>query len=523
MDLIIPSLGASNVFTPSQGTNLLPITMMNTARHSRFSVVSINITDAGVYNEQYIRAFETHVDQNVFESFQRLMDNCSSSNNIPSSIIGQSAWQFMTLSATPYQRVKIPHGWNSKRFRFTLVVEEANSLSMRSKIRHIFQGFTENADISLQNTFNPDMQFYINSFMTVSRTEVAGPMGSIITDRMIDSGQMLDPSMLYSSINTSIAMMRPGDLMATVQDSNLANLVKSTTGTMGEIFDGRNTFTSAASFNSRSNNMVSNYLSGTINAMRTASRFDDFGQDTSGRYDKAGGALYNRSFVENDFLIALGALAGMHAHTCRFTLNNLKELDRSFNRPIYDKLVGAAASGLQNSMNSESWSAPDGVTKSAATIANEIPSLASSLLLHSLAFVVTNSTAGGDTDWRITQMNSTSSNAIDLTQMVLLFKDRFIAEVMTTLTYNNQLTYWLEVNYNVFDNIRIRLSLDGSPITDYYKPVFCDSLSAPILAPDKNHVNKVAYDMERLFNAIDFQGNTADTSLGSLDIPKSLY
>lgn len=522
LDMSIPSFGAPVIKEPPQPASFLPIVSYSHAQPTRFAIVEMNILDAGVYNDQHVRAFEAHVDQHVIENFQRVIDSCNSVGNIPSQAVASVATSFIQLSATPHSPVIIPNGWSTQRFRFKLTVEEVNNLSASTRIRHIFQGFSEAHDASLSGFINPKLNFYINSFMTVSREEQMTNTGVVISDRIVNSGQLMDTDVIHRAVSNNVALMRPSDLMSTAQDTYGFEMQKSTVGAIGRIYDQRSSLTSASTFNKRTNNMVSSYTVDAVNAMKKATAFEQFGESNENKYGRAWGSLYDKSVTDNPFMVSLGSRLGINAPSCRFTLETLKSIDTSFVEPNYDKYVGQAVKTLVAGLDSANWNSPDNVTRAAASLANEIPALASELMIHMLEFSVSNSTIDGNVEFKWVTINSTSGNAIDLQRIAYMFQERLKSETLNTISYNNYLKYACYVKYNVFDNLQLKITIDGSPLTDYVKPVYCDSLATPILAPNNNYVAGVVHSMEKLFNHLDFTASTADNLVSGLDtsIPK---
>jgi hypothetical protein len=88
-----------------------------------------------------------------------------------------------------------------------------------------------------------------------------------------------------------------------------------------------------------------------------------------------------------------------------------------------------------------------------------------------------------------------------------LFIHRFNTEIVPDFASNEYATnipYTLTMDIDAFGSTSIQISYDGSPVTPYVTPSFCDSLLAPVVTPTLKGFSNIVHDMDMILNQVDF-------------------
>jgi len=99
--------------------------------------------------------------------------------------------------------------------------------------------------------------------------------------------------------------------------------------------------------------------------------------------------------------------------------------------------------------------------------------------LTMMSFLTTNEQVGSMLNTFISELPSL--NGADLTQQARVFVSRFESEVMSDVTFNNQVGCTVMVNADLIREVRISIKYAGDPELLFVVPTFADSLLTPLV------------------------------------------
>ena len=162
------------------------------------------------------------------------------------------------------------------------------------------------------------------------------------------------------------------------------------------------------------------------------------------------------------------------------------------------------------------WSASNSTTAAAATLAHAVPALMVSCGLTTISLTSTNDVIGGMITTAVSSANSINSG--EIAPMVMAFVSRFDTELINSITYTNNLSYFLNMAVDVFGETRISIAIGTPEQYDYAVPSFCDSLFSPVLTSNSERVASVSSDFGMIVSSIqeamgDAMGTTYNQSV----------
>lgn len=459
-------------------------------------VVRLIVQETGRYDQQYSRPYQAVANSEVLDTLGRRIDEVTRTNHsmkINGSVISGLSGGLIVPSASWERELAIPYGWGEQRLRFMLEVHVETALSTEL---YYFQGYTEYLGVSLQGSIDPDMAFYINSYMRVTRMpDMSAPGLGRYMDIITETAQVIDGR--YHSTNSNanaVFGLRPEDVFTGVQSAYLTDVYKGLNE--GSVIDTR-VNRSRDIFQSRRNNAIpSNYLGRVIENYRTANALIDFGQGSDDIYSRAIQSSYEDTPYANPFIRALSENRFSEGVT-HFSMNDLCRMDPNTPNVSVYNTVGQGVR-LHQTGDAESWMGATLEVQLATIIANSVNAMMVENMLISVAFTSTNMTMDAQLDTRI--ISGQGVTTVDMRQYFQNFMTRFEQEVMPDITKMNTIPVAIMVEANLNGDTKIDLSLDGGPYVPFISPSFCDSLLAPIVTTTQNDYYNLLNGFESIVN-----------------------
>lgn len=470
------------------------------------------LQETGTYNPMYSRPYETNITGHVLEHITDKIESSSTKTIQPELFTGM-AHTVISPSATPQGIINIPFGWSERRIRFVLEVHVENA--MGSTFIYYFQGYTNYLGISEGRNIDPNMEFVINSFLTVTRMPSYTQTGYTTIDKVTESSQVINGRIMTEGISDThpgspmgVYSMRPQDVFLGVS-SDYLRTSREGYGRYGgskepSFLDARNSPKTDAISNSRQNGLISNYLSGMVRDYTDATALLEFGQDTANVYDRANGmsAQHESLLPHNLFMRAIDQSRGqVGVNTGVFTINDLINIDSNVsNVTNYFALGQTAKTQLPQAGDSAYWNSTDRETLVATLLSNGIPALMMELMISKIHFRTTNY----DVTNRVTTtlIDAQSLTTADMTTAYQRFIIRLERELLFDISFGNQESFAIDVNINLFGESMISVGLNGQSMVSYSTPSFCDSLLTPVATTNRAVFEGVCSDFDRLFNNI---------------------
>lgn len=465
-------------------------------------VVSFIIQETGSYNDQFLRPYETDISAATMSRIVNLASEAASTGRkiLPTSLnqVNDGA-SLVTPSTRPEAKIEVPNGWSTRRFRFLLVVDATKHVG--GTTRYYYTGYSEHNDCSINGQIDPRMQFYINSAIRTRITEAVTPMQGIIRQQTFTSGRHVIANNNWSGAlaNNQQYMMRPVDIYTNMELNDLRqqsyDVVNDT-----RIMSQREAAVSEF-YDALPHEYTSKILNTYITAAAAAPTYGAF--NTAGDMSFANAAVgLSMPFASEDPLMpAIAAVRDFGLNTNWFTIGELNRIDpNADNVTKFFPLEAKDYSLIHTAGQTASWHGEDGVTLAAIKIGQAIPALLSTCMLQSVNFSSTNSTITTAPETTISFADGFTKDNIPA--RCNAFITRFETEVLPTITYNNQLPYYLEVRANLLNETWIRISINGCPMYDYALPTFCDSLYTPVITSSFDRTQQVASDFSALLSEV---------------------
>ena len=454
------------------------------------------LQETGTYNPMYNRPYEVDTTNGAV---QRVVSRAAEvAGGVQASALSSVASQLIkpTTRIIPgVNDVNIPNGWNTRRLRFLMEVQVTSKTG--SITIYYLQGYSDHHGASVSGYIDPNMPFFINSYMRVARMFQQTPAGPVVHDRVIETIQVMNHK-LISSTGGTIWRMRPGDIFAGIQSNHL----RAAGG--GDVFDTRvsSLYAPQTFVSSRTNNVPTHFLSGFMRSYQLATELANYGQGSDNILNRAQNTAMGNEYLldDNAFLRALANIQGI-ASTSEFTLNNLVNIDQDVSRKlVYNPLRTEAYAALHQSGQTAAWHSSMRETEVAAQLANCVPAMMIENFIGNLSFKATNMMGGNQAT--IIPLSVWSIAGVDCIRECTVMLNRIQTEVLNDISFGNQDPYDIEMSVDVFGETRISVRMyDPTPVV-YAVPSFGDGLFAPVYTRDENIFNANTHDLEIVTNTI---------------------
>ncbi len=476
----------------------------------KVSIETFVITDAGSFNDQVIRPHTTTSDRDVLNQFVQNVQGAVSRNaKITPTLLSNNVGNIVMPSTYTEQSIPIPNGWHTNRLRFFLKVRMLSPMS-NSRIGY-FQGYTEFSDMSMNGLLDPSMTFFINSFAIVEETMVNTPNGNFMMPRLIESSNILPPTVNMPGPYTSpspylqpdkhLLYMRPNDIFSSIQVSHIHEIAGGTT------YDFRtdpNTYIKSY----KSNNNPGSYMSYILNSYidntimnRNAPENSQF-DGVSTILEQCINQPEEHPLTDNPFLRELAKIHGASFRAVtHFNLKMLSDLDPDLQHKLkYVKPTRNMISNLPQVGDSEYWNGQTREVVAATLIMNSLSSILFENMISSITIASTNMTMNREMVTSVTgAISLTGLDASPYLQAIVL---RLEKDILSSITFNNADAYKLVVNMDLFGVTRIEISLSGGPVVPFTAPTFADSLYSPVSTFDPRIKNNLTKDIDYALDAV---------------------
>jgi hypothetical protein len=458
-------------------------------------ITNLILQKTGTYNDMYHRPYISHVDQNTLNNLTRRVEDTRGAP-ISQALFSGLSNEIITPSPTIEGNVAIDNGWSERRLRF--ILETTSETLTGNTIVQYFQGYTNHDGVGMNGSVDPNMVFYINSFITLNRSFEQSPYGLVAKDVVTESAHVVDGNIVLSN-DQDMFVMRPQDIFIGVQSSYLENAYNFIKGPEDSFIDSRLKLRREGVRSNRNNGMPSYYLSNIVNSYQTGMSDLVLGQGPNNAFSKCIELTYEPNIRENGFINSIMGIHGID-NTSTFTIDTLRMIDPDVDRVInYINLGPVGLNKLHSVGQTSYWNASDRETVIATSLANAVPQLLLGYAISKVDLTTTNGITGSCYTV-ITNIVGIKNNVTVPT--VEAFKMRLGKELLDDLSFNNQEIYNIVLSFDLFGETKISLSLNNGPMYDYTFPSFSDSLLVPVMTPNKDNYSSLVYDFECIMNNI---------------------
>lgn len=481
-------------------------------QQAQVQLAGIMLQETGTYNAQYSRPYVAKTTDETLNILGNRIGDVSRANpmaKISGSLISGLCGDLVVPAAAWDHELSIVHGWNEKRLRFSLEVHVVGHFGTEI---YFFQGYTSHYGISLQGTIDPNMLFFINSFMRINRAQdFSGLSSTGFRDTIVESAQVID-GRIHAQQNTGVYGLRPEDIFTGVQSNYMTNMHN----TFGDakIIDDRINKSGDVFRSRRSNAIPSNFLSRVVESYRSAATLADYGGGTDDIYGRAIQTSYEGNTYENPFIRALSTLKGIPNITS-FSMNDLMMIDPTINtRTDYQKLMDTVH--LHHTGDTDNnWGNALLETQLATILTHAVSGLMLDNMLISVGFHVTNMTMNMSLDTRLFPGGQAVTTA-DMRQYYANFVHRLETEVMPDITKNNMIPVDITVYADLYGETEVLVSIDGKPHEKYVTPSFCDALMTPVVTTNHTDYSGLVTGIEEIVNFCGMASTAGELATGRI-------
>lgn len=462
---------------------------------STLHVVAFRITETGTYNPQFGRPY-------MMDASKAQMDNVVDAANqamekgfqITPTVIAMAnqGKPLVTPTTAPDAMVNIPNGWQERRFRFILTIDVKQNIG--TVCRYYYTGYSSHRDYSHNHSLDPNMVFFVNSVIRSSMSRAMTPtQGEVTMERNLSSRHVIAEQNWEGAFSPNQKyMMRPEDVYVQMSSAELM-------GNTDRVLDTRPMAQQNAAMSNLTNGLTHNYASTIINAYARSSRVTPtYGNDNESLTDAALQLRVTNTSEENPLLSAVSQLRGAGITQNNFTIAELMKLDQNtWNQIDFAPLTPADMGIIHQVGQSSPWSGQDGQTMAAVKISQAMGALMAVTQLQNVRVISTNHTPEGQPTTTVVGMGF---NQAQLPQRNQTLADRFNAEIVADISFNNMLGYYVEVNADAMGETRIKISIDNRSVEEFVSPTFADNLLAPIVTTNQNSFVRIASDFNSLLS-----------------------
>jgi len=463
------------------------------------------------YNDVYRRSYNLNINDQSLTKLENMFDRhgIRQNNTVNEMAVATELPNIMTYNTLPTGKSNIVNGWGTKRFRFIMTTEsELNGTTIVSYI----QGYTEYYDVSLSGLLDPNMKYYINSIVNITR--IIDPVSGGVIVRPQNSFNVIidhdgnsrvestynDPYSLpfeNNSImpqnNVDLKLIRPTDIADSIKNKSLYEddnvMVHNHAGDV----DG----SSAIVSNRRNNDPISHFTS-TINSFITAKSTAANSYEQSDILKTAAIQSAESQIINTPFISALYSVTGI-PEPYSFTERELDMIDPNVKAYIPDqntRLANVDDSTFLDTMYTEDLYKQNIETIIAVTVGESINSAIIENMLTKIAFSTTN--ISGLPTTIIDDFNS-FIEGVDMIPYVNKIKAKIDNILMPEISQNGLILIDLHVVANLLGDTTIEISVNNNPPIVYRLPTFADSLYTPV-ATDEVSKNLITNDFSTVMD-----------------------
>ena len=450
-------------------------------------LILIETTDD--YQDLYVRNFKLDMNLNTYNRLGNVLANNPAGRNstLSYSRVGLEIPEVIDLEPRPLYMANIANGWRTKRLRFIL---EVDSVQAGSSFTHYIQGYTDYYDPTMSmrnagvvyNKLDPNMIFFINSILTISRSitsdgrYVVRPyaMYNFISNHGIDSYQELQ-------IGGDSVAIRPLDVTKSILINDKFRQI-----------DGDRIITDIGNLNTstytskRSNADPVKYFTDSLNGYINSLNGSSVGHDRADILSNTVDILQESNPGSNPFIFNLISITG-NPNPTAFNLETLELMDPTISSKA--TIINRNENGITGYNNLASFD-----TAYTTPLLNPTPE-------SIRATIAVNSLASACVDNMLTKFSATFTNGsghyivvctgaqtmiegIDdsyLTFLINKVRTHIETIIMPRITNNNVVLVTGGIQVDLFGDTTVTINVNNGGDATFRFPTFADSLYSPAI------------------------------------------
>lgn len=480
---------------------------------SRVAVRKLSFFFAGSAAGQVVRPFQTRYDQGIA---QLALEATQGGTNLTSGAFTPIASSIIMPKGQHEGIAQIPNGWEQPRLSFLMEVGIINDFSNVENIMAL-SGYTDYDGIGQMGSkvnLDQKMRLYFNSCVRMMAVNV--PTANGVAQRLQSrvSEQILRPTLLNSpGAQGNEYTMRPTDVVSAGGSACImqASGVKVDNYTPG--------FTSqGVKLANRADLLGSHYLSRSVRSFAQASTEVDDTYTHADIASIASGTLNNHLLEGNVFLSMLANRFDFNDPTFGGSISFGELLQLDPNADHIAQVIMPSPVQRQHQqleiINSNGWGGSDNETIAANIVAQAMPTIMARFMLGRAAFSITNDTLTGEpvVQWENLQG---FTDGLDVRPHIGSIQEMINNTILAPITMNNQLTASLSVDYSLYANSTMLISINGGAPVPFNSPTFADQLFSPLYARQYDTVIDIGADIVNLAHELSSQQYSANYSTGA--------
>ncbi|BAW19538.1 hypothetical protein [Ralstonia phage RP31] len=474
---------------------------------------------------QFRRTYDVMLDGQGMSAIQNEVERQGAEAFNPanmSNLMAQGA-NFIRHSGTPDGAVNIENGWETERFRFTMVVDVyRNGKFQRTEF---ISGSTDEAaasNMGMTNVFiDPNMLFTINH-VTEARQRQLDNLGRPIP--MISRSNAVVRNSGFGGLGTQSSMFltRPSDVLRAVDKVQLyrgmeqaAQFGEPTAMTYQDL---DSMLTSVPMMSADTNLLVPTFASRTLKGLyeNSLSSYDPMNIDNMGGGALAGQRIQDTAFSQSGFIHVMNRkLANGVATTAQFTFGDLLKLDLTIDdrTEVFGRAYENGAISIPDGRSVANIGDAEVIALHATSIVQSTLALMSMSGVAVLAYNANNLNTG-DTEVTIQACDGMDNDGM-LFQRLEVLKGRLIMECLSIVAAE-ETSYEVDVFADAFNDVFVEITWGGIHRA-YVIPAFASSSLAPVVT---NSLDRLIGMAETIDDVIDTckqiiaPGSTLSTSDG---------
>ncbi len=488
--------------------------------NTKIRVTQFLLAEAGTYQEQNLRPFNTVIGAGVLD---RLAEVTHQGKRLGIGAVQEIATEVITPAAQPEGHVNIAQGWQAKRYRFMMHVEEQHIFNASETTHRIFFGYTDQADPSYGNLLDPQMRIYFNSETVIADAIRQTVQGSVRHAIVTGSNQIVTPidtmgasGGMYQQPHAH--MIRPEDIFAHGHSQHTVEMLQSTGQFNGKIDSIIQTSAMVGQggdyqYSNRRDTSPTRYFADTLGSWQHALKEQQVSQfeptiNLDQVFSEAQAISSNQNIHANGFLSVLKEEKG-YMQKGYVTLQELIGCFPEVANPQITKNTPLGQVGvrqLNQAHQSMHWNGSEPITIAASLLAQVIPAIMMENFVRQISFAATNGSGQGNfrIDMGEQHMENTAMLVEGMDELVYLteFQRRLVVDALTPITRNNQIPFQISVFADLVSDTVIDIAIGGEALRRYVAPTFTDSLFSPILTRSDTALKKVSEDILYLVRGV---------------------
>lgn len=468
---------------------------------SQLQIVKLLLQETGTYNDMFLRPYQTTMDGQTLNGLVQAVTEASynGQGRLDPATISGLASGFVTPSAVPEANISIANGWSEKRIRFILEIACKYTVGGEHKI--FVQGFTTFNGVTTQGSIAPDMEFIINSMITVATTYMQTPMGVQPYEHVVDCSHLLaDNSWTTGYQQNQKRKMCPEDIFSLMQINEMSGSFAYDDFSTSSVHDTRTVLKNDPIKSNRKNSLATGYATKIIDGYRSSISDSSFQENEMDILNKSRATVAEGVAATDPFLSCVSQNSG-YTMSNKFKFKDLVTIDPNVPSVVTFIVNGhTQLSQLHNTGQTATWNGSDRYTLAATVLSQAVPAIMMDLMISNITFTSTNYDIVRQANTAI--INGGGFSNKDLTKNYEIFKQRLAIEIIKDLTFNHQLSYAFTMRVDLLGETWLSLSLEGGPTYDYVTPSFCDSLFAPVITYNPDTLTNVSHDFNQLVTAV---------------------